>query len=575
MTRRRRRSIKKRRRHASTSGRTSRSRTLTAGASATVGATLAMAGTAQATDFTVDNLGDTTGGACTAATNDCTLRDAITAANANSGADDILFAASLSGGTITFGSEPPAITGPTDIDGSGVGALGLTVSGNDAHRIFVINETTPGDPVSISDLTLTHGCCSSGGAVDNSNADLTVSDAVISDNAAIDGGGISSGDFGEENASLTVERSTVSGNTAADDGGGIHAFYELYLKDSTVSGNTAVTAGGVYAGYSGVSGGTYYHRGPHTILNSTIVGNSSGSNGGGVYFCGSTYEADRLTIESSTITGNYASGALSGGYGGGVASFCGAGYLGSILNNTIVANNTAANGDPDVSEDVDVVDASFSVIEDPGTAVINETVAGSNITGVDPLLAPLADNGGPTQTQALALNTSPALDKGSAGTLTTDQRGEQRPFDLPTIANSGAAGADGSDIGAVEMQTLPPDPPAGPPAALPTVTPPKCKGKTATVFARPGLARTLAGTNKRDVIVGTTKKDTIRAKGGNDLVCAKGGKDFVSGGGGKDKLYGQRGKDNLLGQRGKDLLSGGAGNDSCVGGAGRDAEKSC
>jgi hypothetical protein len=97
-------------------------------------------------------------------------------------------------------------------------------------------------------------------------------------------------------------------------------------------------------------------------------------------------------------------------------------------------------------------------------------------------------------------------------------------------------------------------------SALPPVTA-KCKGKTATIFPRPGLARTFYGTTGKDVIVGTSRRDTIRARGGNDLVCAKGGRDTVRGGGGKDKLYGQGGKDKLIG---------GGGNDTCVGAGGND-----
>jgi len=47
--------------------------------------------------------------------------------------------------------------------------------------------------------------------------------------------------------------------------------------------------------------------------------------------------------------------------------------------------------------------------------------------------------------------TSPAIDKGAAFGLTTDQRSSARPVDIPTIPNSGALGADGSDIGAYEL----------------------------------------------------------------------------------------------------------------------------
>ena len=60
-------------------------------------------------------------------------------------------------------------------------------------------------------------------------------------------------------------------------------------------------------------------------------------------------------------------------------------------------------------------------------------------------------NGGPTPTMAPAL-ASPAVDQGSASGLATDQRGALRPVDFPSIPNSSAPGADGSDIGAVEIQ---------------------------------------------------------------------------------------------------------------------------
>jgi len=80
---------------------------------------------------------------------------------------------------------------------------------------------------------------------------------------------------------------------------------------------------------------------------------------------------------------------------------------------------------------------------------VTETVAGSNITGQSAQLDPLAANGGSTQTMAPAL-TSPAVDRGMAPG--PDQRGLTRPIDLPGIANSTAAGANGADIGAVELQ---------------------------------------------------------------------------------------------------------------------------
>jgi len=78
---------------------------------------------------------------------------------------------------------------------------------------------------------------------------------------------------------------------------------------------------------------------------------------------------------------------------------------------------------------------------------------------VNPQLGLLQDNGGPTATHAPA-QTSPAIDQGSSGGLTTDQRGLVRPSDFAEIAN--AAGGDGSDIGAVELVAPAGEPGPGP-----------------------------------------------------------------------------------------------------------------
>ena len=82
----------------------------------------------------------------------------------------------------------------------------------------------------------------------------------------------------------------------------------------------------------------------------------------------------------------------------------------------------------------------------------------------DPLLGPLADNGGPTKTHAL-LEGSPAIDQGNSFGESTDQRGLPRPSDFVGIPN--ASGGDGSDIGAFELQLREPD--ATPPKVISTI----------------------------------------------------------------------------------------------------------
>ena len=76
------------------------------------------------------------------------------------------------------------------------------------------------------------------------------------------------------------------------------------------------------------------------------------------------------------------------------------------------------------------------------------TISGTPLTA-DPMLGPLQNNGGPTQTMAL-LPGSPAVDAGDSFGISTDQRGDPRPVDFSGVPN--AAGGDGADIGAFELQ---------------------------------------------------------------------------------------------------------------------------
>jgi len=226
---------------------------------------------------------------------------------------------------------------------------------------------------------------------------------------------------------------------ASGSGGGVYNQGGLTINSSTINGNTALNGG---------SGGGIYNVGGLTINNSTISGNSSAGQGGGIF-----NPAGILTITACTITGNQA------GFGGGI-------YTASappVLRNTIVGGGNSAGTGPDIFGGVQ--SGGFNLIPHLAGAVILPG-PGPDIIGQDPQLFPLADNGGPTKTHALQC-TSPAIDKGNAFTLTTDQRGGVRPFDLADAIYPNAAGGDGSDIGAYETQSgggclplaVPPSPP--------------------------------------------------------------------------------------------------------------------
>jgi CSLREA domain-containing protein len=354
--------------------------------------------------FVVNSTADTDDGHCDAlgtgtGNQDCTLREAINAANADAGAETITFDGTVFAApgpyTINLLSVLPDIT--TDMTINGPGAKVLTVKRNAAPQFRVLFVTN-GAFVSITGLTINNGSTSGSG------------------------GGI----FVTSNSNLAVTRVAVTGNTAGAGGGIYLASGTLNVIESTISSNQSQSDGG----------GLYSSTGTSTLIsNSTFSGNSAAGLGGGIATVGA------VTIGNTTVTANSAVG-----NGGGIEIF----PAGSVtIKSTIDGGNTSPQ--PDIAGVVN--SEGYNLIQDTTGATINETLnPGTNITGQNPRLNPLADNGGPTQTHSL-LCTSPAIDKGSAFGLTNDQRGSTRPFDFADTVYPNAAGGDGSDIGAFETQS--------------------------------------------------------------------------------------------------------------------------
>ncbi|HEV7485554.1 MAG TPA: Calx-beta domain-containing protein [Thermoanaerobaculia bacterium] len=400
---------------------------------------------ASAATFTVINLNDSGAGS---------LRDAITQANGAAGADVINFQPGLTG-TITLTTGQLKIADSVDIQGPG--AATISVSGNNASRVFYLYTGSATLDVRIAGLTITQGAANIGAGIVDFDENLTLEGVTITQNAATgDGGGLWADGF---SMTLTVNNSTISGNTSGDDGGGIYVEDTggpMTFTNSVISGNQAVGAGG----------GIYFYDPDDdiTFQNTTISGNTAGTIGGGIYlysfdnggmtFRGSTisgnsaqeggglflYSIDTtpLLIENSTISGNHATAGQGGGIflynvsAGGTLSFAtiasntatgnGGGVFvesGTVtINDSIVADNTAsANNDLDGT-----FDASYSLIETPGSAAIND-IAG-NIFSTDPNLGPLANNGGSTQTH-MPGEGSPVINAGDPAFVpppSTDQR---------------------------------------------------------------------------------------------------------------------------------------------------------
>ena len=337
--------------------------------------------------------------------------------------------------------------------------------------------------------------------------DLTINASTISANTAtIDGGGLAASTYGN----VTINASTISDNTADFDNGGLYAYVyggaNVIVSNSTISGNTALDdVGGLYI---------YSYQGDVTVSGSTISGNVSSDRYGGLlataedapdvnvtlenttitynqaaFFAGASLDTDeqgQTRVTNSTISGNTASADFAGlavfsryydtnispeviieyttvtgntatGQNAGVAMFGNDSSRQNIVASVISGNTAASDADMFIDPTSETVDMTLSLLGvDPTTGTLNKDAVSMSLTGQNPLLGPLANNGGPTLTHlpgagSPLLNTIPSGSAGCGVSITTDQRGESRS----------AEGA--CDIGAVEVQgnALPP------PAAVP------------------------------------------------------------------------------------------------------------
>lgn len=319
----------------------------------------------------------------------------------------------------------------------------------------------------------------------------------------VGGGTVTINNTAFENTSAHGGNSGTSGNgsepAGGADGGGLYSLGNVTVSNSTFHlaaatggdggdafGSTCLGAhnggdgGGARGGAIFADGGSL-NADTDTFANNSAVGGSGGDGGqidggcgmhgaGGLAYGGALTNNNAATVnlKHATISQNQAQAGDSGvnqggankpprpaaeGAGGGIR----VGPSGVTLENTIVAGNTAANGvgdnngAPTPGPDVD------GAINSNGHNLLGDaTDAGGfngtgDQTGANPLLMPLADNGGPTETMALSPG-SPAIDAGAASGAASDQRGRPRTYDDPGVAN--AATSDATDIGAFELQPV-------------------------------------------------------------------------------------------------------------------------
>jgi predicted outer membrane repeat protein len=352
------------------------------------------------------------------------------------------------GGVLVFGGSIYSPAGSTKI-------IDCLISGNSA-------EGTGGGVSSFGTLLVTRTSVVGnsadyfGGGIDSGGGNITIIESDVSHNWSASGGGIVCGALnllhstvrynearGSEQFSfltgrgggilgagnVQISHSIIDGNKALDAGGGIYSRRGLSLINSTVSDNEAGAGGGVWL----IDG----------LISQSTISQNRAVLGGGVY-------ASNTVVNHSTVAFNSASS-----LGGGI--FVAGTPL--TLNHSIVARNSSTN--PDITGLLGTtITARYSLIRSNSGSGLTPAPVGSpdangNLIGtasnpIDPLLGPLADNGGPTKTHALlpgspAINAGePTLVGGENGVPEFDQRGE--PF---TRVWGGRI-----DIGAFEAQSL-------------------------------------------------------------------------------------------------------------------------
>ena len=403
----------------------------------------------------------------------CLLRDAIE----NAGNGDTI---RIPPGTYTLKGGELIIKKNLTLEGAGAATTiiqAAAIPGVASHRVMRI---PLGREVSLSGVTIRHGLVDSneprhllfpgtnsgmasvplefGGGI-HVHGTLRLTDSVVTGNQAGGGGGIFNGGI------MTVSNTRVERNTGTGSGGGIYNGGILEVLDTDLLNNQAGSGGGIL------------NVGILTVSRSTIWGNTTKYGGGGIDNSsigvshlehttvnenasnagGGIRNVGRLTLENSTVSGNTGErggGVLNGNYmrisnttvsgnrgnhGGGIAIMMASWDPRTEFNNTIIAANTAALEGADCAGSITLL--GHNLVGSDDHCIVQATASdlvGTLSRPVDPRLGALGNNGGPTETHALLLD-SPAIDTGGDNPdLSTDQRGLARP--------QGRA----SDIGAYE-----------------------------------------------------------------------------------------------------------------------------
>jgi len=342
-------------------------------------------------------------------------------------------------GTITLVTE---LTIGKNLTINGPGVANLTISGNNACRIFNISGGTT--IVNINNLNITKGLSINyGGGIENDNSTLNITSCVISNCKANGAGNGHGGGIDNYHGTVNIDRCRIIDNTAQNEGGGVRSETGiLSIVDSAIEGNTGSNGGGISLvsasgtteltrctisgnkatlGTEPYGGGIIFKSGDLTLTNCTISGNHS-EQGGGAIIDGSS---GTLNIYQCTIVNNTASNG-----GGGLQLR----DITANIRNTILAANTGPDGNNFYSEIIgsytggSLNSLGYNLCDGNLTdfgSIGDQTNATLNIVA-------LTDNGGYTKTHELllgsdAMDTIPEGGNSYNSAPATDQRGTARP----------------------------------------------------------------------------------------------------------------------------------------------------
>lgn len=334
-------------------------------------------------------------------------------------------------------------------------------------------------------VTLNNSLFDANTAVDRGGAVLaeqtfTMTTGTFKNNTADTGGAF----FADTGAAVTLHDVTMDNNAAATSGGAVYNLEAFNMTSSIVSANSAQ-----------VDGGGFFNTGDGVLnlRNVTISGNHARVDGGGVANYG-----DLVDMNNVTTTLNIADTDTNGtGMGGGAFTVSTTG-VDFIISNTIIGNNGFPVSSPDCAGPI--TSAGYNLIEDTTGCTIGGDLTG-NITGADPVLINLQNNGGNTLTHDLGV-ASPARDAGSPVTPglltysceTIDQRELSRPRDgngdLAAICDIGALEAPGNVPTPTPFGTSPTPVPTDTPTPSPTTSATPTNGPTPS--PTPSATATLA-----------------------------------------------------------------------------------